>query len=336
MNPKHSIAALIAILLVHLALPTCFAQPAASKPAVEKIIIDTDIGDDIDDAFAVSLALSSPEVKIVGITSAWGDTALRSRLLDRILCETGRTDIPVYTGIPTRTTTRFTQKPWAEAGRQHPHTDAVTFLLNAIRQNPDEITLVAIAPLTNIGAAIDHDPATFSKLRRIVLMGGSIHRGYDGVSYDPARHRDAEYNIASDPAAAQKLFNSGVPIYMMPLDSTQLKFTDDLRSEFASISTPLTDSLQILTAEWQRGSGQTTPMLYDPVAVAYAIDPTTCPTRPFHIDVDEKGFTTIGPGDVNANICLEPHPDAFFHFFLPRLLHQKMTGTEACIVPSKP
>ena len=321
---------LIATLLLTLSARTCPAQPAPSKPAVEKIILDTDIGDDIDDAFAVALALSSPEVKIVGITSAWGNTALRSRLLDRILCETGRSDIPVSTGIATRTSTKLTQRAWAEAGPEHAHGDAVAFLLDEIRQNPGQITLVAIAPLTNIGAAIDRDPATFRKLRRVVLMGGSVHRGY-GTTHTP----DAEYNIASDPAAAQKLFTSGVPIAMMPLDSTQLKFDEMKRSLLASISTPLTDSLQILTAEWQRNTSQTTPTLYDPVALAYAIDPATCPTTPLHIEVDSKGFTRATPGPPNANVCLEPHPDAFFHFFLPRLLNQKMSGTQACTASGK-
>lgn len=336
MNLKAVLAAFAVALLLHVSTAPGLAQGATDKPAAQKIIIDTDIGDDIDDAYAVALALSSPEVKIVGITSAWGDTALRSRLLDRLLCETGRSDIPVYTGVATKTTTKFTQRPWAEAGRAHTHTDAVTFLLNEIRQNPDEITLVAIGPLTNIGTAITRDPATFSKLKRVVMMGGSINRGYGAVSDDPSRPRDAEYNIARDPTAAQKLFDAGVPIYMMPLDSTQLKFEDANRSQLASISTPLTDSLQVLTAEWQRGTGQKDPTLYDPVAMAYAIDPETCPTRSFHIDVDDKGFTSIGPGQANANICLEPHPDAFFRFFMPRLLNQKMTGTQACVAPDKP
>ncbi|GGA71216.1 inosine-uridine preferring nucleoside hydrolase [Edaphobacter acidisoli] len=323
-------AALIATLLLTLSSRTSPAQPAPSRPAAEKIIIDTDIGDDIDDAFAVALALSSPEVKIVGITSAWGDTDLRSRLLDRILCETGRADIPVYTGVPTKTMTKFTQKPWAEAGREHPHTDAVTFLLDEIRHNPGEITLVAIAPLTNIGAAIDRDPATFRKLKRVVMMGGSIHRGYDDFGYTTIHNPEPEYNIYSDVPAAKKLFSSGVPIYMMPLDSTQQKFDEVKRSLLASISTPLTDSLQLLTAEWQRSTGQTTPTLYDPVAMAYAIDPATCPTTPLHIEVDDKGFTRVTPGAANANACLKPHTDAFFNLLMPRLLNQKLSGTQTC------
>jgi inosine-uridine nucleoside N-ribohydrolase len=338
-NSKPSMMVFLAVLSMSLSSKTSMAQSPVNKPvaarAADKVILDTDIGDDIDDAFALSLALNSPELKIIGITSAWGNTALRSRLLDRILCETGREDVPVYTGVPTKTTTKFTQQAWANQGIEHPHSDAVTFLLDQIRQNPGEITLIAIAPLTNIGAAIERDPATFRKLKRVVLMGGSIYRGYDDFAYNTTHKPEAEYNIAMDVAASQKLFTSGVPIYMMPLDSTQLKFDETKRSLLASISTPLTDSLQVLTAEWQRNAQQTTPTMFDVVATAYAIDPQTCPTTPLHIEVDDKGFTRIAPGQPNANACLEPHTDAFFNLLMPRLLNQKMTGTQVCTEPAK-
>lgn len=336
MNWKRSSIALFAVLLVHLSPSVALAQSPANKQVAAKVILDTDIGDDIDDVFALGLALTSPELKIVGITSAWGDTALRSRMLDRLLCETGRDDIPVYTGIPTKTDTKFSQQPWASQGIVHTHSDAVTFLLDQIRQNPGEITLIAVAPLTNIGAAIDRDPDTFRKLKRVVLMGGSVHRGYDDLGYTAPRNPSAEYNIAMDIPAAQKLFTSGVPIFMMPLDSTQLKFDEVKRSLLASISTPLTNSLQVLTAEWQRATQQITPTMFDAVAAAYAANPQVCPTTPLHIEVDDKGFTRVKPGAPNAEACLEPQTDAFFNFAMPRLLNQRMIGNKVCTAPGKP
>src|SRR5271168_1647993 len=159
-----------------LAIAGCFSAYAQQQ----KVIIDTDIGDDIDDALAVGLALSSPELKILGITSAWGDTALRARLLDRLLCETGRTDIPVAMGIGKHGPGQgaFSQARWAEREPAKPHPNAVDFLLDQIKQHPGEITLIGIAPETNLGAALERDPATFKKLKRIVIMGGSIRRGY--------------------------------------------------------------------------------------------------------------------------------------------------------------
>lgn len=291
------------------------STPVASKA---KVIIDTDIGDDLDDAFALGLALNSPEVDIVGITTAWGETKLRARLVDRLLAETGRASIPVAEGIHTETKSGLTQARWAEAGPPaKPHPAAVDFLLEKIRQDPGEITLVGIGPLTNVGAAIERDPATFRKLKRVVIMGGSIHKHYDDLGYAPDRGPEPEYNIYCDIAASQKLFSSGVPLYVMPLDSTQLKLDETKRAVLFRRSTPLTDALTLLYHQW----GQQTPTLFDAMAVAYVIEPRLCPMQPLHIVVDAKGTTladTSAPA--NANACLASNSDDFFRFLLPRLM----------------
>jgi len=332
-SQRSSLALLFALMFSAAIAPTQSpAQSSTKNDSAAKVIIDTDIGDDIDDAFAVDLALVSPELHVLGISAAWGDTALRGRMLDRMTCELGLTDIPIQVGIATKPGTAFTQEPWAKQGISRPHGDAVSFLLEQINRYPGQITLLALAPLTNIGAAIDRDPATFRKLKRVVMMGGSIYRGYGDLGYAPAHGPNAEYNIAMDPASAQKLFRSGVPIFMMPLDSTQLKFDETKRAMLASISTPMTDTLQVLTAEWQRTTNQTTPTMFDAVAAAYAVDPKTCPTTPLHIDVDDKGFTRVTPGASNAEACLEPREDALFKLMIPRLLEQRLAGDRACLV----
>src|SRR5947208_14366941 len=93
------------------------ASPAApDKNSPEKIIIDTDICDDVDDAFAVALALRSPELQILGITTTFGDTETRAKLLDRLLGETGHSDIPVAIGVRTQANSSFTQRAYAEPG----------------------------------------------------------------------------------------------------------------------------------------------------------------------------------------------------------------------------
>jgi purine nucleosidase len=313
--------ALRAAALLSLAAPPLRAQtptPTLPGPATKiKIIVDTDIGDDVDDAFAVGLALCSPELDVVGITTAWGDTGLRARLVDRLLNETGNTQIPVAEGLPTQSKTPFSQARWAQAGpRPRPRPAAVDFLLGQIKRLPGEVTLVAIGPLTNIGAAIDRDPAVFKKLKRVVLMGGSIRKGYDDLGYTPDRGPDPEYNIVSDIPAAQKLFTSGVPIYMMPLDSTQLKLDEEKRALLFGRGTPLTDALTLLYHQW----GHLTPTLFDVMAVAYVLDPGLCPAQPLHIVVDRDGFTRTGGGAPNASACLSSDSDQFFHFVLPRLL----------------
>jgi len=315
--------------VVLLGLATASLRSMAQVKPQQLVIIDTDIGDDVDDAFAVSLALSSPELKILGITSGWGDTALRARLLDRLLCETGRSDIPVAVGIEKHAPGQgtFSQRSWAEREPARPHPAAVDFLLEQIKQHPGEITLIGIAPLTNLGAAIERDPATFKKLKRIVIMGGSVRRGYDSPSYLPAKPPDAEYNIAMDPAAAKLVFNSGVPLYVMPLDATQLPLDEVKRQQIFTRSTNLTDALSLLYQQWSRSTNSQTPTLFDDVAVAYAIDPAECPVTPLHLDVDDKGFTREVAGTPNAFVCLQSHPDLFYDFYMPRVLNQKLAGS---------
>src|SRR5579864_235953 len=153
---REPLSLLPALMLSLLFAYVSVAQTAATKAAPGKIIIDTDIGDDIDDAFAVALALRSPELQILGITTTFGDTEMRAKLLDRLLGEVGRTDIPVAAGPPTPPKTAFTQLRYAQGGHfaKPSHPDAVTFLLEQIRQHPGEITLVCIGPLVNVGAAI--------------------------------------------------------------------------------------------------------------------------------------------------------------------------------------
>jgi len=288
-------------------------QPIGEPPRT-KIILDTDIGDDVDDAFALGLALQSPEIELVGVTTAWGDTALRARLVRRMLVENNRAGIPVAEGIVTKSRAAFTEARFAERGPGGPHMDAVDFLLERISTFPGELTLVAIGPLTNIGAAIEKDAATFRKLKRVVLMGGSVRKGYSDLGYEPNRGPEPEYNIGSDVAAAQKLFASGVPILMMPLDSTILKLDEVKREILFKQGTPLTDEFTL----FYHVSMRPTPTLFDAMAVAYVIDPGLCPTTKLKIEVEKDGFTREVKGESNASACLESDSEKFFRFAMPR------------------
>lgn len=294
---------------------------ASAQP--EKIIIDTDIGDDIDDAFAVALALRSKQVQILGISTTFGDTSLRAKLLDRLLREAGREDIPVAVGIPTQPKTTFTQKAYAESGRfaRTSHPNAVDFILGRIKQHPGEITLVCIGPLVNVGATIEKDPATFRELKRVVMMGGSVDRGY-GSPYAAPTPPEPEWNIVNDIPAAQKLFAAGVPIYMMPLDSTQLKMDETKREFMFRQGTPLTETLSALYFEW----GQQTPTLFDPMTITFIDEPELCPVRAMHIEVDDKGMTRSTPGTPNAQVCLHSDPEAFFRFYLSQFTAGPKSG----------
>ena len=295
---------------------------AAQAPAAKtKIILDTDIGDDIDDAFALALAMRSPEIEMVGITTAWGDTTLRARLVQRFLKENGAPEIPIAVGIETKSNANFSQARWAQDGDEfHKRLEAVDFLLEQARKAPGEITLVAIGPLTNIGAAMERDATTFKKFKRVVLMGGSIKKGYGDLGYAPDHGPQPEYNIYSDVAAAQKLFASGVPIFMMPLDSTQLMLDEVKRNILFSAGTAMTSSLAALYYQWAERNRTPTATLFDVMAVAYVAQPGLCPVVQFHITVDAQGFTRPGAGAANASACLASDSEKFFHFVLPRLM----------------
>jgi len=295
----------------------CRAQASPSSGAPEKVIIDTDIGDDVDDAFALALALRSPELEILGVTTSFGDTETRAKLADRFLGEAGRQDIPVAAGAPTVNKNPLSQRRYAEGGHlaKTSHPPAVDFLLEQIRRYPGHITLIAIGPLMNVGGAIDKDPDTFRKLKRVVIMGGCIKRGYGDLLYTAPRGPQAEWNILNDIPSAQKLFVSGVPIAVMPLDSTQLKLDEVKRAFLFSQGTPITDALTLLYHQW----GQETPTLFDPMTVAYVVNPKLCPVQPMRIRVDEKGFTLPEAGTPNAEVCLDSSPDEFFRFYLSRV-----------------
>lgn len=299
-----------------LVVGTTFAQQPATAKVKEKIIIDTDVGDDIDDAFAIALALRCPELDILGISTTFGDTETRAKLVDRMLGEAGREDIAVAAGVPVTAKSTFTQRRYAEMGRFHrpSHPAAVDFILDQILRNPGEITLVAIGPLVNVGALVGREPDTFRKLKRVVLMGGAIYRGY-GDPYSAPTPPQPEWNIVNDIPSAQKLFSSGVPLYVMPLDATQLKLDEVMREFLFRQGTPLTDALALLYHQW----GQRTPTLFDPMAIAYIVDSGLCPVQPMNIQVDVQGFTRPRPGSPNAQVCLSSDPQKFFRFYLSRL-----------------
>ncbi len=315
--PRPITLVILTVAYFNLSLFAQSTTPPSPTVAQQKIIIDTDIGGDIDDAFAVALALRSPELNILGITTTTGDTESRAKLLDRFLGEAGRENISVAAGKASPTDPPMSQQRYAEGGHfgRRLHPEAAGFILDQIRRHPNEITLVAIGPLGNLGAAIDREPATFRQLKRIVMMGGSINLGYGDLGYSKPRGPSAEWNIAYDIPSARKVFASGVPLYVMPLDSTQLKLDEIKREYLFQQDTPITDALTILYHLW----GQATPTLYDPMTIAYSVDPQLCPVEPVRIRVDDKGYTRSEPGTPNAQVCLHSDPEAFFHFYLGRV-----------------
>ncbi len=290
---------------------------AQTVPKPQLVILDTDIGDDIDDAFALALLLKSPDVKLLGITTEYGDTELRARLVDRYLKAAGRTDIPVAVGMASKASNVFTQRAYAEREPDRAHPDAVRFLLSEARKYPGQVTLIAIGPLGNVGAAIGRDPASFRKLKRVVMMGGSVYRGYGKPGTPP----QVEWNAGRDPAGLKALLASGVPIFMLPLDSTQISLPEADQDRIFSYGSPVTDQVTLLYHQWKvlNDWHGVNPTLYDPVAASYAIRPELCPMRALRLEVDGKGMTMPVAGVPNANVCLKSDEAGFLEFLLGRI-----------------
>ncbi|HSS13353.1 MAG TPA: nucleoside hydrolase, partial [Rhizomicrobium sp.] len=185
---------------------------------------------------------------------------------------------------------------------------------------PGEITLVAIGPEPNIGAMIDKDPATFRKLKRVVVMAGAF-QPYAEQPGGPATHPVvAEWNIRCDIASAQKLFQAGVPLTVMPLDSTaNLKLHEVVRTAIFAHGSTMTNILAGLYYEWSAATRTATPTLYDPMTLAAMLNPSLCPTTPMHISVDDAGNTRETPGATNANVCLHSDSEAFLRFYVKRV-----------------
>ncbi len=296
-------AYLLCVTLVALASNASMAAVTPTQP----VIIDTDIGDDIDDAFAVAVALHSPRLDVIGITTAWGDTRSRTLLVRRLLAALGRQNVVVAQGPATPNTTPFTQKTWAlGAVDTTPAPDAIEYMRDQLRKRPGEITLVALAPLSNIEALQRRDPGAIRKLKEVVLMGGSIYAGYNLGGAIPVSHPHAEYNVVSAPQGLRILLESRVPVKMYPLDSTQIKFDEVRRDRLFAYGSPTSDALALLYHQWRllNAWGQVTPTLFDVVPITALLQPSTCPLTPLRIAVDDHGYTRPTAGEPNIAVCL--------------------------------
>lgn len=303
-----------AVLLVPIAAAS---QPVEPTP----ILFDTDIGTDIDDAYALALILRSPELELVGVTTVAGDAVARARLAAKLLAVEGggAARIPVYAGTSTATQ-YIRQTEWA-AGFTSPalHTEGgVAFMRAQIEARPGALTIVAVGELTNVAALLTSSPDIAKKIKRIALMGGAVRRGGQ-----PGSAPQPEWNIKSNAAAAQVVFASGVPLVVGPLDATaDLKMLPEHRVRVFARGTPLTDALAALDFIWRHTNNWKgeTPILFDllPIAALYQQDIATWETM--HVAVDADGLTRqVGGKPANASVAVASDPAKVVNYFTDRL-----------------
>ncbi|MCX7827154.1 MAG: nucleoside hydrolase, partial [Verrucomicrobiae bacterium] len=275
----------------------------------EKIIIDTDIGDNVDDALALALACRSPELELLAVTTVWHNVADRVRLARKLLRALGRPDAPVGAGLGCPTGGAEDPERWlnqavvlTEAERAadvRDAPDAQRLLAETIERHPGEVTLVPIGPLSNVARLVRNAPATARKLKRIVMMGGAYLTPHK-----------AETNIRSDPEAAQTVLESGIPLIAIGLDVTlKCQTTPEHIERIARASDPGSQLLSRLIAAWSAESRRH-PILHDPLAVAMCFQPDLCELREMLVGVQLPQGLTIGASPAkhqpaNARVCVE-------------------------------
>jgi purine nucleosidase len=292
------------------------------------IILDTDIGTDVDDILALGLALRSPEISFAAITVVYGDVDLRARMVAKTQALAGAAPVPLGRGIGQPL---LRQRPVYWPGHEGvglldgdeptpPMTHAVDLILRTLRARPGEITLVPIGPLTNLAAAVILDPGVVPLVKEVVMMGGVAGRGAD------LRLPPVEHNIRCDPEAAAVVFGAGWPITMVGLDvTTRVNLRRDHLARLAGAGTPLAAALADQASRYMDIRGRDFTHLHDPLAVAALIDRGLVRTEPMHVAVELHGLHTAGATVVrpptadhpaNAQVCVDVDAERAVELFL--------------------
>lgn len=299
-----------------------------------KVIIDTDIGDDIDDVLAIGLTLKCPEINLVGITTVFRNTSLRNKIALRLLNIAGRNDIPVVAGLKKPLLNRYiipfiksidTEEipcQYQEDMGNEPENycgNAVDFIINKLETSVEKITLVGIGPLTNIAAVLIKCPEIKHNIEKIVLMGGAY------------TFHASEYNIQLDPEAARIVFESGVDILAVGLDVTlKCKLRDDDIGIIKRSQNTISEFLYNMVELW----GGEHLYLHDALAIAIIADPSIARTERKKVAIETSGEYTRGMtycldelgkywgaenNDFNSKVCIDVEDKKFIEFFLNRI-----------------
>ena len=326
------------------------ATPAqAQRASAMKVIFDTDFAvPPQDDATALILALKSPELNILGITTVAGNDTVQRATSDalRVLEIAGRTDIPVYEGFnrpwlheKTEFATKVHGKWWSDeappvppggfAKKKAESENAVTFLIRAVEENPNQITIIAIGPLTNVATAIRQKAGFAKKVEKIVVMGGAFASLTDGSGNITP---NAEFNFWVDPEAAQVVIHSGIPIVLTPLNVTsKTDFSKASYDKIVAADTPLTRLIKQTMGPWIDKHPTMHSQMYDQLTVASLVDPTLVKAKDLYVDVDinhgpdygtslgKERIWEGGEGAVKVSVQYDVDANRFLQMFIERI-----------------
>lgn len=291
------------------------------KSARIPVILDTDIGSDIDDTWALAMMLQSPELDIKLITTASDNTPERAKIVAKMLEVAGRTDIPV--GIGTQSSDELLpQSPWVKDYdlSKYPgvvHEDGVGALVRTILDSEKSVALVSIGPLTNIAEALSRDRSITGN-SKFTGMHGSVYRGYTGSDTV-----DAEYNIVHDVNAAKKVFESDFDMTITPVDTCGLVYLDNDRyRKVCESDIPVIKAVVDNYRIWLGGKpDEYSSILFDTVAVYLAFTDDLLEMNKQGIRITDDGYTVPDEAGKQVNCALKwKSLPAFEDFLLNRLL----------------
>jgi len=283
----------------------------------QKVLFDTDIGSDIDDAVCLAYLLAQPDCELLGITTVTGQAEKRAQLAD-VLCRVAGQDIPIFPGaeMPLMGSVQFQPvAPQAAALGRWPHAtefalgQAVEFLRSTIRSHPGEITLLTVGPLTNVALLVRTDPEAVQMLKGLVMMCGVFTNRLTNVG-------PVEWNALGDPHATAICYSAPVRVHRsVGLDVTcQVTMpADEVRRRFShELLLPVKDFAEV----WFNHAQQIT--FHDPLASVTIFDDSVCQFERGSVEVEVQSQFLAGHTHWQADehgkheVALQVSPEKFF------------------------
>lgn len=304
-----------------------------------RVVLDTDPG--IDDSLAILLALASPEIELAGVSVTGGNCPLDNGVHNalNVVALAGQPELPVYSGValPLLRAPLTAPETHGDAGLGHAHLPTsevppadehgVDMIIREITAHPGEITLVAVAPLTNVALAIRKEPRIVEAVRHVIIMGGALR--VDGNTTPLA-----EFNFYVDPHAASIVLHSGMPITLLPWDITKdILLTQEAIDQLLQISSPVStfiaDAARFYIDFHLTHFGFAGCSINDPAALALVFRPDLATITPLFVDIETTSEVTMGKtiGDFrnesghphNVQLVTAFDSESFLQIFVSRM-----------------
>lgn len=305
-----------------------FCQLGCAGPGRIPVILDTDIGGDIDDTWALAFLLACPELDLKLVVTDSRNTEGKAKIAAKLLERVHRTDIPVGIGLKFDEETG-PQADWVKDYKltQYPgtiHQDGIQAMIDIIMKSPKPITLIAVGPVPNLQEALKREPKIAQKAR-LVVMGGSIE-----VQRSRKPGRCPEYNVRHKPKAAQVAYGADWEVTMTPLDTAgSVILRGETYAKIRDADNPLTEALMENYRTWAKNNKVADPdlsstTLFDTVAVYLAFADDLCEMCDIHLRVDDKGFTVPDSKGKLTHVAIKwKNLDAFRKLLADRLANYR-------------